>query len=59
MPSTYRAYVFDECDYVTKTHDIDAETDEEAVTTAATLIAGHDVEVWQGHRLCRAFASLR
>jgi hypothetical protein len=43
--------MFDERDYATKTHDIDAETDEEAVHAAAALIAGHDVEVWKDHRL--------
>jgi uncharacterized protein YchJ len=51
MPSIYRAYVFDEHDYATKTHDIQAETDQEAVTIAAALVAWHDVEVWNDYRL--------
>jgi uncharacterized protein YchJ len=51
MSSTYRAYVFDKHDYATNTHDIQAKTDQEAVTIAAALIAWHDVEVWHGYRL--------
>lgn len=50
-PLPYRAYVFDDNDHTIKVVVIEADTDEQAGSTATDLLDVHDIEVWQGDRL--------
>lgn len=51
MEPAYRAYILDEEDHILKAVIIEADSDVDATSRAASLLDGHDIEIWDGSRL--------
>jgi hypothetical protein len=50
IPRAYRAFRVDASGRIYRSHVLDCETDEQAITVARQFIDGHGVQLWDGSR---------